>query len=845
MTQSISSGMQHIPRVPGMSLTLFALALGTSMPTAAQTTALNQVVVTGQAASARKALAEQERADNIVSVISADDIGALPDKNAAEALARAPGVSLQRDQGEGRYVSIRGVGPDLNSVSINGSLIPAPEASRRGVALDTLPAGMIRSLEVNKTLTPDRDANAIGGAIDVKTLSAFDLPGSLFSLSLGNSQDQLTNQTSPNANVLWAQRLDGGKVGIALGASREQRKFGSDNVETGGAWVNGRLTGVELRDYLPNRERGAVSVNLDYRPAESEAYYLRMFSSNFSDDEVRDRWTFGNVSNSAATPGGSIGEGQAVTGRVERRMRARKYTQEIGSFVLGGTRQWNDWTLEAALAAGSASENTPESINDARFRQNNVGGVSFTNTQIPLVTAPASAYTPGSFALNSVTLQARDSKDNERNFKIDAKYKFEAAQMPAELKFGTKLSRREKTNDTNQWSYSASALGSPTMAAFAAGELEYSLGRVGPGIDSGLVRAAVAPLARDSARLARESAVNDFTLNEDIDSAYLQGSFDLSTQWNVLVGVRNEATRFRAAGFQVATNSAIQALVKEKTYNDVMPGLHTRYQWDKQTSVRAAWSNSVVRPNFNQISPGINFSSATEATIGNPDLLPLKSANLDLGVERMLGSDGAVSAYVFSKDIKDFTYTTNLAGTGAWTDYNSATSFANGSGAKVNGLEISYTQALRMLPGIWSGLLVGANATYTTSSATLSRFDKTANGVLARDIPLPGQSDNVFNFWVGYEKGPISTRLAVNRKSPYLLEVGSDILSPAQDRYVDTQQQLDFSLSFQANKNVQVTLEAINLNDEKYYVYYGSPQFNNQYERYGRTVRLGVKFSMF
>ncbi|OYT91137.1 MAG: TonB-dependent receptor [Burkholderiales bacterium PBB3] len=829
----------HPRHTPTLSLTLLALSLGLAFPAAAQTVTLTPVAITGQAASARKALADQERADHIVSVISADDIGALPDKNAAEALARMPGVSVQRDQGEGRYVSIRGLGPDLNSVTINGSLVPAPEASRRGVALDTLPAGMIRSLEVSKTLTPDRDANSIGGTVDVKTLSAFDVPGDLLTLGLGWSHDQLTGQVSPNANALWAGRLNGGTLGVAIGISKEQRKFGSDNVETGGAWTNGRLTGVELRDYLPNRERGAVSINLDYRPAKGETYYLRGFSSNFSDDEVRDRLTISNIT------GGSLAEGQSGTARAERRLRQRKYTQDMGSVVLGGTHQVANWELEAALGLGMANESTPESINDARFRQNGVTGVSFTNTQTPLLSGPTALYDPAGYSLNAITLQARTSKDKEQNIKFDAKHKFTLGSTPAELKLGAKLSRREKTNDTDQWSYAASAFGSPKMTPFVQGELDYSLGRVGLGINPALIRAALASLPRDAAKLARESAANDFVLNEDIDSTYVQSGFDLSEDWNVLVGVRNEATRFRANGFQINAANAIQALAKENSYSNLLPGIHSRYQLDKHTSLRAAWSNSVVRPNFSQIAPGVNLASATEATIGNPDLKPLKSSNLDLGVERMLGKDGAVSLYVFSKTIQDFTYTTNLAGTGAWANYTSAVSFANGDGAKVHGLELAYSQALRTLPGALSGLLVGANATYSKSSATLARYDIPTKSMQSRDVVMPGQSDTSVNLWLGYERGPLSARLALNKKSPYLLEVGGDILDARQDRYVDSQQQIDFTLGYQVHKNVQVTLDAINLTDEKYYVYLGTQAYNTQFERYGRTLRVGVKFAMF
>lgn len=848
-----------IPSRPPAPLTLLSLGLCTAFAAQAQapakpaTTGLETVTVSGQAASLRKALTVQESAHHVVSVISADDIGALPDKNAAEALARLPGVSLQRDQGEGRYVVVRGLGPDLNAVTINNSLVPAPEGSRRGVALDTLPAGMIRSLEVSKTLTPDRDANSIGGTIEVKTLTAFDLPGSLLSVTAGLSHDQNTGKTSPNASLLWASRFLDGKLGLAVGVGAEKRKFGSDNVETGGAWTAGRLSGFELRDYLPVRERKAVSASLDYRPADGQSYYLRGFVSQFSDDEVRDRLTIGNVSSSAATPGGTFAEGQVVTARAERRLRQRKFTQEIQSLTLGTEQQWADWAVQASVGLGGASEDTPESINDARFRQNNVAGVSFTDSRKPLLSGPAALYNPEGYSLNGITLQQRDSQDDERNARFDAERKFKLDGRDATVKFGAKRSTREKTNDTNQWAYTSSNATSPnywgtgptTLAGFATREVDYALGRIGAGIDPSLVRARVAGLPRDAARLMRESAIGDFRMNEDIDAAYAQGGFDINERFNLLAGVRLERTRFEARGNQISTSNAIVALERSRSYSNWLPGLHGRYDLDARTSVRAALWHSVVRANFSQLAPGVNLTSATEATIGNPDLRPMRSRNFDIGVERVLGNDGVLSVYAYDKEIRDFTYTTNLAGTGAWTAYTAVTSYANGDGASVTGLELAYSQPLRMLPGVLSGLIVGVNASFNDARATLSRFDKTAGTALSRTIKLPGQSSAVYNLILGYESGPISTRLALNQKSRYLLEVGSDILNAAQDRYVDHQRQVDFSLAYQFDKRLQFVVEAINLNNEKYYVYQGSQPYNTQHEQYGRTYKLSIKAALF
>ena len=808
------------------------------------TDAGSTVVVSGQRASLRNAIAAQEKADNIISVVSSDDIGGLPDKNAAEALARLPGVSVQRDQGEGRYITVRGLGPDLNAVTINGALVPSPEAGRRAVALDILPAGLIRTLEVSKTLLPEMDANSLGATVEVKSLSAFDLPGTLLSGSVGASHDDKTGKTSPSAGALWAQRFMDGKLGVAAGVSAEKRSFGSDDVETGGAWSNGRLSSLELRDYLPVRKRAAFAVNLDYRPEAGSSWFLRSFLSEFSDNEVRDRLTISNIA------GGTLAEDQVGTARAERRLRQRKYTQQVRSVVLGTQQKSGDWTLDIKGGASRATEDTPEALNDGRFRGlSNFAGVKFTDTEQPLLTGPASLYDPASYALNSITLQKRYSKDDEHHVRIDLARKFDIAT----LKFGAKLSRREKANDTEQWAYNSSkatsgnywGAGSTSMSSFVkGGSLDFDLGAIGVPLDAALIRARVAGLDRDKARLATESVINDYRMHEDINAMYVQNAYDFDA-WHILGGVRAERTSFEAAGSQVDSAGVATPLSRERAYTNWLPNLQTRYELDPHTSVRAAWTQAVVRANFSQLAPGLSLASNTEAVIGNPDLKPLKANNLDLGVERVLGNDGVVSAYGFYKDIKNFTYTTNLAGTGQWAGYTSATSYANGDTAKVKGLELSYMQPLRMLPAPFNRLLLGANATFSTSNAQIGRYDKAAGRQLNRTIRLPGQSNQVMNLMLGYEAGPVSTRLALNYKSPYLLEMGGDILQQSQDHIVDRQKQLDFSLTWQLSKQLAVTFEAANLNNEKYYVYQGTKAYNVQNEQYGRTYKLSLKASAF
>src|SRR5688572_5406730 len=135
-------------------------------------TQLSSVIVTGFLQGQAKALNQQKNADNIRNVISADQIGRFPDPNATEALQRVPGVNIERDQGEGRYVLIRGLAPQFTNISINGEQIPSPEADVRFVALDAIPADQLASIEVSKALTPDMDGDAIGGNLNLITRTA-------------------------------------------------------------------------------------------------------------------------------------------------------------------------------------------------------------------------------------------------------------------------------------------------------------------------------------------------------------------------------------------------------------------------------------------------------------------------------------------------------------------------------------------------------------------------------------------------------------------------------------------------------------------------------------------------
>lgn len=806
-----------------------------------QAAALPVVTVTGQAASMRNALDVQQAADNIVSAVRADDIGQLPDRNAAEALQRLPGVSVERDQGEGRYVRVRGLGPDLNAVTFNGSLVPAPEADRRAVALDVLPSALVRSIEVTKSLTPDMDANSLGGTVNVTTLSAFDHKGRFLSLETGLFFDTNTSRSSPNAALAWSDIFLDGKLGVAAGFSHDIRKFGSDNVEAG-SWTNeGRLESFERRDYRITRERTGLALNLDYRPQKGESYYLRTLHTRFSDDEIRQAHQVEGVED---INGDIIALEQGVVGEVEstRELKARKETQKVTSLVLGTEHKLGDWGINAALGLSRASEDTPLSIAGATFEGlNSFNGVGFTNTRSPRLIGNTDINDAAQYVFKEAEMSASATSDKEANLRLDLSRKTPILGYAGQIKFGGKVSRRHKTNNEDVWLLERGSLAATddelSLGNYSSGGVDYSLGSFGPAISAGQVRGLVGNLAEFQ---EADSRINDYDMKERIQAAYTMGTVDVGA-WRVLAGVRWERTRFDAEGTG-DNNGTFEAISARQSYADWLPALHIRRDLDDDTSVRAALTRSVVRPTFGQLAPGFQIDG-DEAEFGNPDLKPLRANNFDLGIERRLGASSVVSAYGFYKSIGNFAYRTNLAGTGQWASFDEAITYRNGDRSKLYGLEMAYSHAFKGLPAPWNGLLASANLTFTHSTATIRQWDADAGQEVSRQIQLPSQSDRVLNLAVGYEAQGWSVRLAANHKSDYLYEI-QDVGDANQDLFVRAQTQLDLSGAYALSKQVQVVFEAININDSKYYVYQGQSSRNAQYEAYGPSYRLGLRVTM-
>ncbi|HYD83837.1 MAG TPA: carboxypeptidase-like regulatory domain-containing protein, partial [Opitutus sp.] len=239
---------------------------------------LDRFVIEGSLVGAARALNQQRSADTLVNVVASDEIGNFPDQNAAESLQRIPGVSLYRDQGEGRFVLVRGINYTMGNVTLNGAKLASPETGERGIALDVLPADALASIEVTKVATPDMDGEGLGGQVNLRTKSAFETSGLAASFTAQGHYSALADAYSSKFNASVSNVFADGTWGVIVSPTWQRRKFGSNNFEIDDGWTdevedgddNERelpayfLQDISFREYEIERERYGVSGALEF-----------------------------------------------------------------------------------------------------------------------------------------------------------------------------------------------------------------------------------------------------------------------------------------------------------------------------------------------------------------------------------------------------------------------------------------------------------------------------------------------------------------------------------------------------------------------------------------------------
>ena len=846
------------------------MAISDDTITEAKTQDMEDVVVVGQRAMMQNALQRQRNDDQIKSIVTRDAIGQFPDQNVAEAVRRLAGVNVLNDQGEGRFIAVRGLDPSLNGASINGSRVPSPESDTRAVALDVIPSELVESIEIIKTLTPDMDADTIGAAIRINTTSSLQREQPFYSVKVESSYNDLNEESSPKASFDFIYPFSE-KLGFAGGFSYNDRDTSTDNIESEG-WAitdTGVLyaDAIEYRDYDVNRERIGASFSIDYQLSNATQLYARTLYSLFEDTEERRRLVFEmdeEPTSGTASSATFLSDDGEIS--VRRGLKDRFEAQEIVTFELGGMTTSGDWTVEYKASYATAEEEETDTEDPTRFRIDfdNPGDLAVTfnyaDLELPtfqVTTGFAAFNDPATYELDKLETVDGKAEDDEVAFQLDVTRELDIAQGDLRVKFGGKIRQREKTFDLSLQVLDEYS-GTYTLQDVA-GRQSYGLFELGVLPDLGATRnfnaANFGNFEVNPLDTGFESAVEDFEVDEDIYAAYVMGHYELN-ELTVIGGVRFERTENSMQGNlvelveedgirngMVLTEDTIFTTVQsfDNEYTDVLPSLSIRYNASSDVVLRGGLFKSVVRPGISQLAPRFIVEEADdgerEGEFGNPELDPFSAWNYDLSAEWYFAPEAVIQLGVFYKTIDDFIVNAEFdSGDAPFNGVYNGIAFdealipLNGDKATVTGYEIAYQQALTQLPAPFDGLLVSFNYTYTDSEGDIG----------GRNIPLPAASENNYNAMLGYEKGPFSIRLSATYRDEYLDELAG---SAEEDRYVKDHTQYDVSASYRVTDNVRVFAQLVNLDDEPYVAFQKGPGRDRllQYEEYSWTGKLGVQ----
>lgn len=835
---------------------------------------LEPVIIVGQLARGQaRALNQQKNNQNITNIISSDQVGRFPDANVGDALKRVPGITMQNDQGEARNIIVRGLAPSLNSVTLDGDRIPSAEGDNRNIQMDLIPSDMISTIEVNKTLTSDMDADAIGGSVNLITRAAPN--GERISATIAGGYSPIRDKGNYTAGLVYGNRYFDNKLGAIFSASYNNNSFGSDNVES--VWAkwdeNGNqldyIEELDVRKYDVQRVRRSFSAALDYElSANHKLFFKGIF--NWRDDlenRYRSRYRGIEPIYSGSDLVGFEGAIRSQTkGGIDnsKNENTRLESQKVQNYSLSGEHLLGakidlDWSVNYA----SASEDRP----NERYIEFQNGGLDFVynnNSNRPMYSTTSSNLA-SDYQLREITENNDYTEEEEIGARINVRFPFSVIEdQKGRIRTGVRLRLKEKMRDNMFYEYEDLTGNINTMAdvshTFFANDGYQAGHQYVPGLFA--TNAYLGGLKLNNPALFESAAVPaeylslNYNAKENIYAAYVRWDQDFSDKLSMIAGVRIESTDIDYTGNHIVDEDNLEGQINHKNdYTNILPSLAFKYDLQEDFILRAAFSTALARPDYFALAPYVSvILDDNEIQAGNPNLDATYSYNFDFMAEKYFKSVGIISAGAFYKKLDDFIYTyksnnnyshadfaaefpdlTNPIPVGA--DNWSFVQQRNGENVSVYGFEVAVQRQLDFIPGaFFKGLGVYLNYTYTESDA---KGITNSDGEEREGLGLPGTAPHMFNASLSWENKRFSARVSLNHTSDYLDELGG---SSFEDRYYDKQTFLDANVSYKLMDNLRVFAEANNLTNQPLRYYQGISSRTMQMEYYQARFNLGLKF---
>lgn len=794
---------------------------------------MEEVKVVGTRGSLMSAVGKQADSDALISVVDSDAIGDFPDTTAAEAVRRLSGISIENDQGEGRYVTIRGMSSELNAFAINGASMVAPE-NGRSVLLDGVPTELLESITVSKSLTPDQDADSLGGRIEFRTKNPSDLKDTLIKFKVDTTYNEQTESAaSPRISLNYGTRVTD-QFAHVLGLTYSEKEIVSYNNETGYGWDSDGFMDddYEMRYYDITRNRVGLTYDADYLVSDSTRLFGNLFWNQYTDEELRWKDEYGKIDRIEDLQDGLV----SSRIRHDAETRVREEVRTIWAANLGFETTTNNWMIDGQVSYSFAEEDDSDNA-DVTFRNydKDLGGTfNWSDPQRPVVTPlDPNLRDPASMEFDEAEFEDSVSQDSE----VAVSLNFERELGNQVIKFGGKYRSREKDRDNNKEFYSFDGA---TMADFDPQTLAWPW--AGQTFGQQASPSMIYALQNNRSQLTFEEAetfLEDFVTQEDIFAIYAMSTMDLGSA-RLVVGARYENTSMESKAFdQDGTPTSA-----DKDHSFFAPSVTLKYSLSESLALRAAAWRSLSRPGFSETAPILELDingDDISGKYGNPDLEPYEATNFDLALEYYNGDFTYASAGVFRKDIDNAIYATiqkNATINGV--SFNDGVeTYINADDSTLTGLEASVQY------GLENGLFVAVNVTHMLDNESTFSFEDSSQYTTS----FRKLADNAANFSVGYDQGPWDVRLAMNYRSSYLdyladEEGDIDSVSAENSRFTDDHTQWDLTAKYKVNKQLTLKFEAINIGDEPEYYFWGRSDRLSQYDEYGASYTLGLTYRL-
>ncbi|MBN6101695.1 TonB-dependent receptor [Xanthomonas sp. CFBP 8703] len=808
---------------------------------------LDTITVTGYRASLEKSQAVKRSANSIVDAISAEDIGKFPDTNAAESLAHLPGISVDRQFGEGEKVSINGTDPALNRVLLNGQTIASgdwggnpSDTSGRTFNYTLLSPEIIGLMEVYKTPEARIDEGSIGGTVIVHTRKPLDLPKNTIRGSVGYNYNDRSEEGNPRGSALWSWKNDDETFGALISATHDKQDISRAGIEFFGYTTGANIpatanvtgdggnvatakvpAGINSAYFQQTRERNGLQGALQWKPNEQNEFnltgiYIKGKYNNFSESRYvcpacnndLQKVTSANVENGYITSG-TVTDGAAGQPYAQLDTNYRESTVTTQSVNLRHDWYGDNWvfTTQAGTTKATGGKN-PEYLMKFLLQD---GGYNFnydgSHTGVTYDNNSASNWGLAS-GQQAGGVEYTTTQDKEKYFQFDAARDLQWGPFN-KLLVGYKYINHD--NGQNSRGNAIFANQDVLLTDFSPGTTPSGL-YDGLGASGDLVNWPTANLNSvlkylkslpQAALTPKYGQIYD--VKEITSDLYAQMNFEAG-KFRGNVGLRYADTKDKSQYYQ--TNDGGTTYTFEQVSNEYkkpLPSFNIAYDLDDTKVLRFSAAKVMARPRYSDLAGSFSLNSTSgdlTASGGNPDLKPYESTNYDLAAEWYFAPSSMLSAEVFYRDISSYivsTTTTEILSdptNGIVNQPYSVTRPVNATGAKVKGASLNYQQAF----GYGFGLQ--ANYTYAESSSE-------------DGLNLPYLSRNTYNVIPYWENGPWMVRVNYSYRSKYFTQIGRLDSNVFTDEY----KQLDLTASYEINDWMSVSVSATNLLDSTYYWY--------------------------